>query len=146
MTALMTAPYRAILLDRRLLAVHDKPSAHQPRSCQGGGSNPLTYGRVTAAVFTRCSALALSSELLTLCPLIMYRHELHGDAWENCWLPYANERFKASRELYRFFDANKHWYAKALRDVFEKSPPRPLEAPLHGRPASAEPQSTVADI
>src|SRR5580693_3292424 len=30
---------------------------------------------------------------------VLYRHELHGDAWKNCWLPYANERFNASREL-----------------------------------------------
>ena len=42
MTTLMTAPYRAILLDRRVLALHDKPSAHKPPACQGGGSNPLT--------------------------------------------------------------------------------------------------------
>jgi hypothetical protein len=54
MTTLMTAPYRAILLDRRVLALHDKPSAHKPRSCHGGGSNPLTqqiHERVLFSLF-----------------------------------------------------------------------------------------------
>jgi hypothetical protein len=53
---------------------------------------------------------------------VMYRKELPDDAWNNCWLPYARERFKTSGELSRFFDANKHWYAKSLRDVFENCP------------------------
>ena len=42
MTSLMTAPYRTVALDRRMLAVHAKPSAHRPRSRQGVLSTPLT--------------------------------------------------------------------------------------------------------
>jgi transposase, IS5 family len=42
MTTLMTAPYRTVALDRRMLAVHAKPSAHRPRSRQGVLSTPLT--------------------------------------------------------------------------------------------------------
>jgi hypothetical protein len=38
----MTAPYRTVALDRRMLAVHAKPSAHRPRSRQGVLSTPLT--------------------------------------------------------------------------------------------------------
>jgi hypothetical protein len=50
MTALMTAPYRPILLDRRVLAVHAEPSTYKPRSCQGGGSKPLTKDRSSLSV------------------------------------------------------------------------------------------------
>ena len=41
-TTLITAPYRAILIDYRVLAIHTKPSAHKPRSRQGGGNKSLT--------------------------------------------------------------------------------------------------------
>jgi hypothetical protein len=42
MTTLMTAPCRTVALDRRMLVVHAKPSAHAPQSMQGGFSTPLT--------------------------------------------------------------------------------------------------------
>jgi hypothetical protein len=42
MTTLMTAPYRTIALDRRMLAVHAKPSAHRTPATQGGLGTPLT--------------------------------------------------------------------------------------------------------
>lgn len=38
----MTTPYRTILLDRRLFALHPEPSAHRPQSAQGGHNTPLT--------------------------------------------------------------------------------------------------------
>jgi hypothetical protein len=52
---------------------------------------------------------------------VMLRHDLPGDAWNECWLPYGNERFRTSRELCRYFEINRHWYAKAIRDAFENS-------------------------
>jgi transposase len=45
MTTLMTAPFRTILIDCRVLAIHTKPSAHKPRSRQGGGNRPFTVLR-----------------------------------------------------------------------------------------------------
>ena len=48
MTTLMTAPYRTVALDRRMLAVHAEPSAHGPPSTQGGCSTPLTLKALEA--------------------------------------------------------------------------------------------------
>src|SRR3954453_3451183 len=58
MTTLMTAPYRSVLLDRRRVALHYKPSAHSPRATQGGFSTPLTYSRYFGCL-VRTSVLTL---------------------------------------------------------------------------------------
>jgi len=44
----MTAPYQTVALDRRMLAVHAKPSAHRPWSRQGVLSTPLTQKEFSA--------------------------------------------------------------------------------------------------
>src|SRR6185436_3264377 len=57
MTTLMIAPYRTLALDRRMLAVHAKPSAHRPRSGQGVLSTPLTVPTKRRLVFLAATAV-----------------------------------------------------------------------------------------
>jgi hypothetical protein len=47
MTTPMTAPYRSVALDCPMLAVHAKPSAHDPRAAQGGLCSPEPAGSTT---------------------------------------------------------------------------------------------------
>jgi hypothetical protein len=48
---------------------------------------------------------------------VMLQHDVEGH-WQDCWLPYAKERFKMSRELCQFFNKNEHLYAKPLQELF----------------------------
>ena len=50
---------------------------------------------------------------------LMYDRTLPDDAWNNCWRPYAVERFNKSKELRKFFQANKCWYAQSLKDFYD---------------------------
>jgi hypothetical protein len=49
---------------------------------------------------------------------LMYNRRLPHDAWNNCWRPYAEERFTTSKELCKFFEKNEHWYAQSLKDFY----------------------------
>jgi hypothetical protein len=49
----------------------------------------------------------------------LQQNNLPRDAWKHCWLPYANERLKKSKEIMKFFSPNQTWYTQALRDVID---------------------------
>jgi len=67
----MTAPYRTVALNRRMLAVHAKPSAHGPQSTQGGRGTPLTIEtanekmarKVLGCLFFAAAALRILLEM-----------------------------------------------------------------------------------
>ncbi|MGH6926319.1 MAG: hypothetical protein ACRED5_21530 [Propylenella sp.] len=52
---------------------------------------------------------------------VLQQGNLPPDCWENCWLPYANERLRMSAEIKKFFAPNTDWYTDALRDVVNES-------------------------
>jgi hypothetical protein len=52
----MIAPYRTVALDRRMLAVHAKPSAHGTPSTQGGLGTPLTMDTQSPELFLYADA------------------------------------------------------------------------------------------
>jgi hypothetical protein len=90
--------------------------------------------------------IALMSEaILSLIEhAVLQRANLPKDSWERCWRQYARDRLEKSTETRRFFEANKEWYADALRDMVaslieeienseQKKPSRP-SALGHGQP------------
>lgn len=69
---------------------------------------------------------ALRAEMNLICEALlaliehalMYDRRLPHDAWNNCWKPFAIERFRKSKELCKFFEDNKCWYAQSLKDFY----------------------------
>jgi cold shock protein len=50
---------------------------------------------------------------------ILQKRNLPGDAWRNCWGPYAMERLEQSEAMERFFESNAHWYSHRMRKAMK---------------------------
>jgi len=74
---------------------------------------------------------------------------LPPDAWKNCWKPYARERLKKGTEMRRFFQDNKQWYTRALRDAveeFDKEDEAAAQLEASARPQSAARRANLAEF
>ena len=50
---------------------------------------------------------------------VLQKKNLPGDAWRNCWRPYAVERLEQSKALEEFFEPNAHWYSRRMQKAVE---------------------------
>jgi hypothetical protein len=94
---------------------------------------------------------ALRAEMNIICETVlaliehalMYDRRLPNDAWNNCWRPYAEERFMKSKELRQFFKGNESWYAQSLRDFYATIQPN---FPVDEQPLAARSQSATMQV
>jgi hypothetical protein len=137
--------YQLIQLHKNLEgATQDRLYAHYTEICklfmQNPELRPYFYGRVENAGGTLRGEQArecndsLSPKIAFMCEAIfglvehavLQKKNLPGDAWKNCWRPYAIERLEQSEALENFFDPNAHWYSHRMRKAM-KSMKRELD-------------------
>jgi hypothetical protein len=114
-------------------ATQDRLYAHYMEICklfmQNPELRPYFYGRSEDAGKTVAEKRAkdcndsLTPKVAFMCEAILglvehavlQKKNLPGDAWRNCWRPYAIERLKQSEALEEFFDPNAHWYSRRMQ-------------------------------
>jgi hypothetical protein len=114
-------------------ATQDRLYAHYTEICklfmQNPELQPYFYGRSEDAGKTVTRERAqecndnLPPKVAFMCEAILglvehavlQKKNLPGDAWKNCWRPYAMERLERSEALENFFDPNAHWYSRRMR-------------------------------
>jgi hypothetical protein len=75
--------------------------------------------------------------------LMFNDRRLPNDAWNNCWRPYAEERFMKSKELRQFFKGNEGWYAQSLRYFYATIQP---SFPVDEHALAARSQSATMQV
>ena len=118
-------------------ATQDRLYAHYTEICklfmQNPGLRPYFYGRSEDAGKTVTRERAqesndnLTPKIAFMCEAILglvehavlQKKNLPGDAWRNCWRPYAIERLEQSEALEKFFKPNAHWYSNRMRKAMK---------------------------
>jgi len=125
--------YQLLQLHKNLQgATQDRLYAHYTEICklfmQNPELRPYFYGRseVAGKAVTPDRAQeandSLTPKVAFMCEVIlglvehavMQKKNLPGDAWRNCWRPYAMERLEQSEALEKFFNPNAHWYSRKM--------------------------------
>jgi hypothetical protein len=107
-------------------ATQDRLYAHYTEICklfmQNPELRPYFYGRSSKTVDNK-----LTPKIAFMCEAILglvehavlQKKNLPGDAWRNCWRPYAIERLEQSEALEKFFEPNAHWYSNRMRKAMK---------------------------
>jgi hypothetical protein len=114
-------------------ATQDRLYAHYTEICklfiQNPELRPYFYGRsedagkiVTRERAQECNDNLTAAKVAFMCEAILglvehavlQKKNLPGDAWRNCWRPYAMERLEQSEVLENFFPLNADWYSRRM--------------------------------
>lgn len=105
-------------------ATHDRIYAHYMEVCkllmQKPYLRPYFYDKqvVSDADTTLKAEVEIMSEAIMglIEHAVVQKRNMPRRSWRDCWKPYAQERLAKSVDLRKFFDQNKEWYTKMLRD------------------------------